>query len=71
MQIQAIERNRNQIFFRFVDQSRVSAEQLLNLVARNKRASFSPQGLLTLETGELTPTGLFDALHKILDQIRI
>ena len=45
LQIQAIERSRNQIFFRFVDQSKVSAEKLMKLVTRNKKATFSPQGL--------------------------
>ncbi len=70
LQIQAIERSRGQIFFRFVDQSKVSARKLLDLAARNRRASLSPQGLLTLESGELPPAGLFDAIHKILNDIR-
>jgi transcription-repair coupling factor (superfamily II helicase) len=70
LQLQSIERSRNQIHFRFVDQSRVSAQKLLQFVSRNKRASLSPQGLLSLETGEMPPSGLFEAVHKILDQIR-
>jgi len=70
LQIQAVERRRGQIFFRFVDQSKVSAQKLLNFVSRNKRASFSPRGVLTLEAADLPPAGLFDAIHKVLDQIR-
>ncbi|MBZ5499189.1 MAG: transcription-repair coupling factor [Acidobacteriia bacterium] len=70
LQIQAIERSRSQIFFRFVDQSKVSAQKLLQLVSRNKNASFSPQGVLTIETEELPPENLFDSIHKILAQIR-
>jgi len=70
LQVQAIERSRSQIFFRFVDQSKVSAQKLLRLVSQNKHASFSPQGLLTLEARELPPPALFDSIHKILDEIR-
>ncbi len=70
LQIHTIERGRNHIHFRFVDQSKVSAQKLLALVSRNKRASFSPQGVLTMETEDLPPQALFDAIHKILDQIR-
>jgi transcription-repair coupling factor (superfamily II helicase) len=70
LQIQSIERNRDQIFFRFVDQSKVSAQKLLKLISRNRSASFSPQGLLTLEAGDAPPAQLFESIHKILDQIR-
>ncbi len=70
LQIHTIERGRNHIHFRFVDQSKVSAQKLLALVSRNKRASFSPQGVLTMETEELHPQALFDSIHKTLDQIR-
>ena len=70
LQIPSIERSRNQIFFRFVDQSKVSAQKLLGLVSRNKRARFSPQGMLTLEAEDLPPAALFDLIHKTLDQIR-
>jgi transcription-repair coupling factor (superfamily II helicase) len=70
LQIHTIERSRNHIHFRFVDQSRVSAQKLLALVSRNNRATFSPQGVLSLETGALTPDTLFDSIQKILDQIR-
>ncbi len=70
LQIQSIERNRNQIFFRFVDDSKVSAQKLLSLVTRNKRASLSPQGLLTLEAEDAPPARLFEILDKILAEIR-
>jgi transcription-repair coupling factor (superfamily II helicase) len=71
LQIQSVEKNRNQIFFRFVDHSKVNAEKLLKLVTRNKNASFSPQGLLTIEIPEMSPPQLFNAIHKILDEIRM
>jgi transcription-repair coupling factor (superfamily II helicase) len=70
LQIQSIERNRDQVFLRFVDQSKVSAQKLLNLITRNKKASFSPQGVLALEVTDAVPGHLFDSIHRILDQIR-
>ncbi len=71
LRIQSVERQKDQVFFRFGDDSRVSPEKLLQLVTRNRRASFSPQGLLTLEVGDLGPERLFESLHGILRQIRI
>jgi transcription-repair coupling factor (superfamily II helicase) len=71
LQIQSIEKNRDQIFFRFVDSSKVNAEKLLRLVTRNKRASFSPQGLLTLDLPELSPDKLFDTINGVLSEIRM
>jgi len=71
LQVQSIERSKDQIFFRFVDQSKVSAERLLDLVRRNKRASLSPQGLLSLEVPEGPPALVFESIHKVLDQIRM
>jgi transcription-repair coupling factor (superfamily II helicase) len=71
LQIQSVEKNRNQVFFRFVDHSKINAEKLLRLVTRNKNASFSPQGLLTIEIPERMPPQLFDSIHRILDEIRI
>ncbi len=68
--IQSIERNRGQIFFRFVDQSKVDAEKLFHLVTRNRNARFSPQGLLTLDVPAGPPEGVFDAIGAILDAIR-
>jgi len=71
LQIQSIEKNRNQVFFRFVDQSKVNADKLLKLVTRNKNARFSPQGLLTLDVPELPPPRLFDSINRILDELRM
>jgi transcription-repair coupling factor (superfamily II helicase) len=71
LQIQSIEKNKSQVFFRFVDQSKVDAQKLLGLVTRNKNAKFSPQGLLTLDVPELPPDRLFDSINKILDEIRV
>jgi transcription-repair coupling factor (superfamily II helicase) len=71
LQIQSVEKNKNQVFFRFVDNSKVNAEKLLKLVMRNKSATFSPQGLLTLEVPNFTPPQLFDAIGGILDEIRM
>jgi transcription-repair coupling factor (superfamily II helicase) len=70
LQIQSIEKNRNQIFFRFVDQSKVNADKLLKLVTRNKNARFSPQGLLTLEVPDAPSANMFDSINRILDEIR-
>ncbi len=71
LQVQSIEKKNSQVFFRFVDQSKVSAEKLLKLVTRNKHAKFSPQGLLTLDILELPPARLFDSINKVLDEIRM
>lgn len=71
LQIQSVEKNKNQIFFRFVDHSKVSAEKLMKLVTRNKNAAFSPQGLLTLEVTTVSPAGLFETIDKILNDIRM
>jgi transcription-repair coupling factor (superfamily II helicase) len=71
LQVQSIEKKNGQVFFRFMDQSKVSAEKLLKLVTRNKHAKFSPQGLLTLDIPELPPTRLFDSINKVLDEIRM
>jgi len=71
LQIQSVEKSSNQVFFRFVDNSKVSAEKLMKLVVRNNKASFSPQGLLTLEVPEAPPPVLFDSIHRILDEIRL
>jgi transcription-repair coupling factor (superfamily II helicase) len=71
LQIPSIEKNKSQIFFRFVDNSKVSAEKLMKLVTRNKNATFSPQGLLTLDVPDVPPSQLFDAIHGILDKIRM
>jgi transcription-repair coupling factor (superfamily II helicase) len=70
LQIQSIEKNKNQIFFRFVDESRVSPQKLLSLVSRSEGASLSPQGILTLETSETKPSELFPAIHQILEHIQ-
>jgi transcription-repair coupling factor (superfamily II helicase) len=71
LQIQAVEKNKNQVFFRFVDHSKVSAEKLMRLVTRNKRASFSPQGLLTLDIPDMPAPQLFETLNGILREIRM
>ena len=70
LQIQSVERNKDRIFIRFADSSKVDAEKLLKLVMRDKRATFSPQGLLTLAVPGLRDEKLFDAIHSLLDEIR-
>jgi transcription-repair coupling factor (superfamily II helicase) len=71
LQIQSVEKSKNQVFFRFVDHSKVSAEKLMKLVTRNKKATFSPQGLLTLDIPEMPPPELFETLDNILREIRL
>jgi transcription-repair coupling factor (superfamily II helicase) len=71
LQIQSVEKSKNQVFFRFVDHSKVSAEKLMKLVTRNKKATFSPQGLLTLDIPEMPPPKLFETLDNILREIRL
>ena len=48
----------------------MSAQKLLNLISRNKGATFSPQGLLTLEVPDPAPARLFESIHRVLNQIR-
>ena len=71
LQIHSVERSKDRIFIRFADSSKVDAEKLLKLVMRDKRAAFSPQGLLTLDAPALLPEKLFDAIHSLLDEIRV
>jgi transcription-repair coupling factor (superfamily II helicase) len=71
LQIQSIEKNRDQIFLRFADHSNVNAEKLLEIVMHGKGASFSPQGLLTLAVPELPAPRLFDLIDGILNEIRM
>jgi transcription-repair coupling factor (superfamily II helicase) len=71
LQIQSIERQRHQVFIRFVDESRVDATKLLALVTKNRRAALSPQGILTLDVGDLGAERLFETLHTVLDRIRL
>ena len=70
LRIQSIERNKDQVFFAS-STARVDAEKLLRLVTRNKRASFSPQGLLAMELSDDQPDRLFNAINKVLSEIRI
>jgi transcription-repair coupling factor (superfamily II helicase) len=70
LRIPAIERKGGQIFFRLAEHSDVSAQKLLKLVSRNRRATFSPQGLLSLEAPDFAPEKLFQLLHRTLDEIR-
>jgi transcription-repair coupling factor (superfamily II helicase) len=71
LQIHSVERSRDRVFLRFADSSKVDAEKLLKLVMRDKRATFSPQGLLTLDAPDLAPEKLFGAIHSLLDEIRL
>ena len=43
----------------------------MRLVTRNKKISFSPQGVLAIEVGSPAPVALFDSIHKVFDQIRV
>ena len=70
LRIQSVERSKDRIFMRLSDSSKVDAEKLLNLVMRKKGATFSPQGILTLDVPGLKPEKLFDAIHTLLDEIK-
>ncbi len=70
LEILSIERNGNQVFLRFADHSKVQVQRLLRLVMRNQGATFSPQGLLSLEVSEAEGSQIFDTIHRILDEIR-
>ena len=71
LQITSVERNKDRIFIRLADNSKVDVEKLLKLIMREKHADFSPQGLLTLDAPGLTAEKLFDAIHTVLDEIRL
>jgi transcription-repair coupling factor (superfamily II helicase) len=68
--IHSIEKQREQVLFRFVEQSRVDPQKLLQLVRRNKRATFSPGGVLALELANSAPATLFDSIGRVLEEIR-
>jgi transcription-repair coupling factor (superfamily II helicase) len=71
MQIHSVERKNNKILLKFVDQSRVSAAKLLDMVRKNSKASLSPQGVLTMEVPDPQPKLLFASIRGILNEIRI
>lgn len=71
LQIPSVEKNRDQVFFRFADHSKVDAQKLLALVMRRDGATFSPQGLLALDVPLLPPPQVFDRIHGILEEIRL
>ena len=71
MQIYSVERKNSKVFFKFVDQSRVSAPRLLELVRRSKMATLSPQGVLTMDLGDAHPKLLFESIRNVLNQIRV
>jgi transcription-repair coupling factor (superfamily II helicase) len=70
LQIHTIERSRSQLHFRFVDESKISPKRLLGFVSGNRRAVFSPQGVLSLQLKELHPDALFNVIQQTLDEIR-
>ncbi|NLT33040.1 MAG: transcription-repair coupling factor [Acidobacteria bacterium] len=71
LQIPSVEKNRDQVFFRFADHSKVDAQKLLALVMRRDGATLSPQGLLALDVPLLPPPQVFDRIHGILEEIRL
>jgi transcription-repair coupling factor (superfamily II helicase) len=68
--VQAIERGRDQVVFRFMEQSKVDPAKLLALVRRNQRATFSPGGVLSLELPDPAPRVLFDSIRRVLEEIQ-
>jgi transcription-repair coupling factor (superfamily II helicase) len=70
LRVQAIERKGEQVYIRLAEHSDVSPQKLLKLLTRNRRAQFSPQGLLSLEAPGCPPEKLFQLLHRTLDEIR-
>jgi transcription-repair coupling factor (superfamily II helicase) len=70
MRIPAIESKGGQVYFRLAENSAISAPKLLKYVTRNRRASLSPQGLLSVEVSDVEPETLFRLLHRILDDVR-
>ena len=71
MQIYSVERKNNKVLFKFVDQSRVSAPRLLELVRRSKKATLSPQGVLAMDLPDAHPEPLFESIQEVLNQIRL
>jgi transcription-repair coupling factor (superfamily II helicase) len=71
MQIQAVERNKGQVFLRFADSSKVDVGKLMRVMAEDARTTFSPQGLLSMDLPECPPERLFAAIHALLDKIRL
>jgi transcription-repair coupling factor (superfamily II helicase) len=71
MQIYSVERKNSKVLFKFVDQSRVSAPKLLELVRRSRQATLSPQGVLTMDLADTQPQPLFESIRDVLNQIRL
>jgi transcription-repair coupling factor (superfamily II helicase) len=71
MQIYSVERKNSKVLFKFVDQSRVSAPRLLELVRRSRQATLSPQGVLTMDLADTQPQPLFESIRDVLNRIRL
>ena len=71
MQIYSVERKNSKVLFKFVDQSRVSAPRLLELVRRSRQATLSPQGVLTMDLADARPQPLFESIRDVLNRIRL
>jgi transcription-repair coupling factor (superfamily II helicase) len=70
LRIQGIERKGDQVYIRLAENSDVNPEKLLRMLTRNRRAAFSPQGLLSLAVPDQPPEMLFQLLHRTIEDIR-
>jgi transcription-repair coupling factor (superfamily II helicase) len=71
LRIQGIERKGDQVYIRLAENSDVSPQKLLRMLTRDRRAAFSPQGLLSLAVPDMPPEKLFQLVHRTQDDIRL
>jgi transcription-repair coupling factor (superfamily II helicase) len=69
--IAQIDRKRNELQIRFMEQAHVDPQQLMRLVARNAKrgAQFTPQGILKFPLDATRPDETILEIHDLLDKL--
>lgn len=69
LKILSMERKAARVFLRFRHDTPVSTQKIIDLVQRNGRLTFTPEGLLAVHLPSARPQELFAQLHAALDEI--
>ena len=71
LRILSVERKGRKVFFRFREDTQVSAERLVWLVGNNGNFSLNPAGILAVEIPSAKPSEIIDHLHILLTQLSV
>jgi transcription-repair coupling factor (superfamily II helicase) len=69
--IAQVDRKRNELQIRFMEQAKVDPQQLMRMVARNAKrgAQFTPQGILKFPLASTRPDETMLEIHDLLDKL--